>query len=195
MARPPADGGGRPPRPTLGRRALALADALWRPALVLAAFFAIWWFVAAREYVPNYLVPTPGQVWTTMTDQWSELARHTLVTLYETVIGFVLAAALGLATASPSPTHAPWTRRSTRSSCSHRSSRRSPSPRCWWSGSVSASPRRSSWPCSSRSSRWSSPAWPGCAPPTRNYSTSPPRWAPARGGRSARSASRTRCPT
>ncbi|PYC66255.1 ABC transporter permease [Micromonospora arborensis] len=67
--------------------------------MVLAAFVAAWWFVAAREYVPNYLVPTPGQVWETMTGQWSELARHTVVTLYETVFGFVLAAALGLATA------------------------------------------------------------------------------------------------
>ncbi|MGW0218064.1 ABC transporter permease [Micromonospora chokoriensis] len=90
---------GRPPRPTLGRRAAAFADSLWRPALVLAVLFAAWWFVAAQEYVPNYLVPTPGQVWETMTGQWSELARHTLVTLYETVLGFVLAAALGLATA------------------------------------------------------------------------------------------------
>ncbi|PWR11380.1 ABC transporter permease [Micromonospora acroterricola] len=99
VAAPPPGVGGRPPRPTLGRRALILADSLWRPALVLAAFFAAWWFVAAREYVPNYLVPTPGQVWATMTDQWSELARHTMVTLYETVLGFVLAAALGLAAA------------------------------------------------------------------------------------------------
>ncbi|MGC4853172.1 ABC transporter permease [Micromonospora sp. DT4] len=89
----------RPVRRNLGRRAATVADSLWRPALVLAAFFLAWWFVAAREYVPNYLVPTPGQVWTTMTDQWSELARHTMVTLYETVLGFVLAAALGLVTA------------------------------------------------------------------------------------------------
>ncbi|MEU7847908.1 ABC transporter permease [Micromonospora parva] len=92
-------GDGRPARPTLGRRAVALADSLWRPAVVLGVFFVAWWFVAAREYVPNYLVPTPGQVWETMTTQWSELARHTVVTLYETVLGFVLAAALGLVTA------------------------------------------------------------------------------------------------
>ncbi|MGC4866436.1 ABC transporter permease [Micromonospora sp. DT53] len=95
----PPPGGGRPPRPTLGHRAVVFADSLWRPALVLAVFVVAWWFVAAREYVPNYLVPTPGQVWETMTTQWSELARHTLVTLYETVLGFVLAAALGLVTA------------------------------------------------------------------------------------------------
>jgi NitT/TauT family transport system permease protein len=84
---------------SLGSRLGRLADALWRPALLLAALFAVWWFVAAREYVPNYLVPTPGQVWTTMVDQWSFLLRNTYVTLYETVIGFVLAALLGLGTA------------------------------------------------------------------------------------------------
>ncbi|WP_329109026.1 ABC transporter permease [Micromonospora sp. NBC_01699] len=86
-------------RRSLGSRLGRLADALWRPALLLAALFAVWWFVAAREYVPNYLVPTPGQVWTTMVDQWAFLLRNTYVTLYETVIGFVLAALLGLGTA------------------------------------------------------------------------------------------------
>ncbi|MGW4462151.1 ABC transporter permease [Micromonospora sp. NPDC004704] len=86
-------------RRSLGSRVGRLADALWRPALLLAGLFAVWWFVADREYVANYLVPTPGQVWTTMVDQWSFLLRNTYVTLYETVIGFVLAALLGLGTA------------------------------------------------------------------------------------------------
>ncbi len=102
---PGATGGERPTpgaasrRPRLGRRLVRTAGALWRPALVLAAIFAAWWFVAAQEYVPNYLVPTPGQVWDTMTGQWATLAHHSLITLYETVIGFVLASILGLVTA------------------------------------------------------------------------------------------------
>ncbi|MFD0784852.1 ABC transporter permease [Micromonospora azadirachtae] len=78
---------------------MRLIEPLWRPALLLAAFFAGWWFAAEREYLPNYLLPTPGQVWTTMTEDWSFLMRNTYVTLYETVIGFVLAALLGLGTA------------------------------------------------------------------------------------------------
>jgi NitT/TauT family transport system permease protein len=86
-------------RRSLGSRLGRLVEALWRPALLLVVLLAAWWFVAAREYVPNYLVPTPGQVWTTMVDQWSFLLRNTYVTLYETVIGFVLAALLGLGTA------------------------------------------------------------------------------------------------
>ncbi|OLB79739.1 MAG: ABC transporter permease [Actinobacteria bacterium 13_2_20CM_2_71_6] len=72
---------------------------MWPPALLLAVVFVIWWFVAAREYVPNYLVPRPAQVFDTMRDQWRMLAHHTWVTLYETLLGFVLAVALGLGTA------------------------------------------------------------------------------------------------
>ncbi|MEU6207728.1 ABC transporter permease [Micromonospora musae] len=94
----PAGDGSRPVA-GLGTRLARLLDALWRPALLLAALFAGWWFVAEREYMPNYLVPTPGQVWETMTEDWSFLMRNTYVTLYETVLGFVLAALLGLGTA------------------------------------------------------------------------------------------------
>ncbi len=74
-------------------------EAWWRPVLVLAIVFAGWWFVAAQEYVPNYLVPTPSQVWETMTGQWDFLMRNSLVTLWETVVGFVLAGLIGLGTA------------------------------------------------------------------------------------------------
>jgi ABC-type nitrate/sulfonate/bicarbonate transport system permease component len=74
-------------------------EAWWRPALVLAIAYAAWWFVTAREYVPNYLVPRPGQVWETLTTQWDFLAANSLVTLWETVVGFVLAALIGLGTA------------------------------------------------------------------------------------------------
>jgi len=73
--------------------------AFWRPALLLAVLLVAWWVFAAREVVPNYLVPTPGQVWETLTGQWSFLMRNSLVTLWETVLGFVLAAFIGLATA------------------------------------------------------------------------------------------------
>ncbi|MGK5445404.1 ABC transporter permease, partial [Micromonospora sp. URMC 105] len=87
------------PRSRAARRLAAAAEALWRPLLLLAAVVAVWWFVSARGYVPNYLVPTPGQVWTTTVEQWPFLLRNTTVTLYETVVGFVLAALLGLGTA------------------------------------------------------------------------------------------------
>jgi NitT/TauT family transport system permease protein len=58
-----------------------------------------WWFVAHRELMPNYLVPTPEQVWHKLVDEWPLLARSSYITLYETVIGFILASLLGIGTA------------------------------------------------------------------------------------------------
>jgi NitT/TauT family transport system permease protein len=80
-------------------RLIRFLTALWRPTLLLAALFAVWWLVAARGYVPRYLVPTPREVWETVTDQWRMLAHHSLVTLAETVLGFAVAIVLGLGTA------------------------------------------------------------------------------------------------
>jgi NitT/TauT family transport system permease protein len=81
-------------------RLLRFAEALWRPALLLVVLFAGWWVTAERETImPNYLIPTPRQVFQTLTDQWQFLMENSWVTLYETVIGFVLAACLGLVTA------------------------------------------------------------------------------------------------
>ncbi|UKJ63789.1 ABC transporter permease [Cellulosimicrobium cellulans] len=102
--RPPASAAGRSgPRrsgtTSLGSRALAVVSAAWRPALVLLAIFAVWWFVAWRELVPAYLVPSPGAVWDTMVEDWAMLAEHTWVTTMETVVGFVLASVIGVATA------------------------------------------------------------------------------------------------
>ena len=93
---------GRPPgraRPTLGGRLAKLAESAWRPAILLGALFAVWWFVTAREYVAAYLVPPPGDVWDVVVEQRSDLARHTWVTTYETLLGFVLAAVIGVVTA------------------------------------------------------------------------------------------------
>jgi NitT/TauT family transport system permease protein len=92
-----------PPAPArrvnLRARLLRFLEALWRPAILLGVLFSFWWFASAREWMPHYLVPTPGQVWDKITGEWSSLMYHSYVTLYETVIGFVLASVLGLATA------------------------------------------------------------------------------------------------
>jgi NitT/TauT family transport system permease protein len=82
-----------------GRRLLRFLVTLWPPALVLGGLFVLWWLVAAREWVPNYLVPPPAEVFHTMRDQWPMLAHNTWVTLYETLLGFSLAVLLGIATA------------------------------------------------------------------------------------------------
>lgn len=93
----PAPDRGR--RLDVGGRLLKLLDAVWRPAILLAILFFGWWLVTANEWVANYLVPTPGQVWDRIIQDWSSLMYHSYVTLYETVVGFLIASVLGLVTA------------------------------------------------------------------------------------------------
>jgi NitT/TauT family transport system permease protein len=88
-------GGARALRSRIAR----FLDAMWRPALLLAVVFAVWWFVSARGYLPNYLLPTPPQVLDSMWTNRAQLTANTWVTLYETVLGFVLACLIGLLTA------------------------------------------------------------------------------------------------
>ncbi|MEV0889942.1 ABC transporter permease [Promicromonospora sp. NPDC050262] len=82
-----------------GSRVLTLLAESWRPVAVLLALFALWWFVAWRELVPAYLVPSPGAVAETMVAEWAMLLEHTWVTTLETIVGFVLAAVIGVAAA------------------------------------------------------------------------------------------------
>lgn len=86
-------------RTPFGTRALTLLAESWRPVAVLFALFVAWWFVAWRELVPAYLVPSPGAVAETMAADWPMLLEHTWVTTMETIVGFVLAAVIGVATA------------------------------------------------------------------------------------------------
>ncbi|WP_026875606.1 ABC transporter permease [Jiangella gansuensis] len=94
----PDDDGER--RPELGRqvaeRTRQLLSAAWRPALLLVLLVLAWWIITVAEVFPAYLVPAPGDVWSTLIEDWGMLAGHTWVTAYETVIGFILAAALGM---------------------------------------------------------------------------------------------------
>jgi NitT/TauT family transport system permease protein len=90
--------------PTRGRTpvwtwAANVVAASWRPLAVLLALFGVWWFVAWRDMVPAYLIPAPGAVAETMVDDWAMLLEHTWVTTLETIVGFLLATVIGVATA------------------------------------------------------------------------------------------------
>jgi NitT/TauT family transport system permease protein len=87
------------PRPGIGTRLLRFAGATWRPAILLALIVAVWWFVADRELVANYLVPRPAQVWEKFTTDFPYLIENSWVTLVETIVGFILASVLGIGTA------------------------------------------------------------------------------------------------
>ena len=74
-------------------------DAWWRPAAFLLALVVLWWFVTAIGWVKPYLIPSPWSVVVEFRTDTGLLARHSGITLLETVVGFVVAAVVGLACA------------------------------------------------------------------------------------------------
>lgn len=86
-ARPSAASGVKPViLDTLGRIQGAIAPALTFVALVLI------WEGACRYYeVPTWLLPAPSEIGVVFREFGGELWRNTLVTLYETITGFILA--------------------------------------------------------------------------------------------------------
>ncbi|MGW6741265.1 ABC transporter permease [Streptomyces sp. NPDC055025] len=83
-------------RPGTGERLARAAEAGWRPVVLLGACFAVWWIIAAAELVEPYLVPSPGETLDVLTGKAGYLWQHTWVTTYETLLGFVIAVAVGV---------------------------------------------------------------------------------------------------
>ncbi|ASO20256.1 NitT/TauT family transport system permease protein [Actinoalloteichus hoggarensis] len=83
-------------RPGVAERLAGFVDQAWRPVALLAVLFAAWWAVTAAELVEPYLVPSPGDTLRAITERPEYFLDNTLVTTYETVLGFVIAAAVGV---------------------------------------------------------------------------------------------------
>ncbi|MCK1797608.1 ABC transporter permease [Streptomyces sp. XM4193] len=73
----------------------AVAGAVY-PITFLALLAVAWFVVTATELVQPYIIPSPGDTWSTFTDHGAYLWEHTLVTTGETVAGFVIAAVVGI---------------------------------------------------------------------------------------------------
>ena len=74
-------------------------SALWRPVALVVALMIAWWAVTEAELVAPYILPSPIDTWQTAQENAAYLAQNTWVTTWETVIGFLIAAAVGLAVA------------------------------------------------------------------------------------------------
>ncbi|WP_399933315.1 ABC transporter permease [Streptomyces kanamyceticus] len=86
-------------RPGLGRRTAEAAEKSWRPLALLLVCFGAWWVIAATGTVESYLVPSPGATLDVILDKPGYLWQHSWVTTYETLIGFVIAVAVGILSA------------------------------------------------------------------------------------------------
>ena len=81
------------------------------PALaLLAALVLLWQWYASQPSVDAQILPTPLAVWDVLVGQRDILWQHTLVTLQETVVGFTVALAAGVACGALID-FSPWLRR------------------------------------------------------------------------------------
>ena len=70
-----------------------------RFTLFYVAALLLWESLVRLLHVPDWLIPAPSQILAVITDKNSIMLSHTLVTLKETLLGFILALALGVACA------------------------------------------------------------------------------------------------
>ncbi|MER5772160.1 ABC transporter permease [Streptomyces sp. NPDC001985] len=94
-----ASGVARRKGPGAGERLIRAAEKSWRPAALLLVCLVLWWVTAAAGLVEPYLVPSPSATLDVLTGKADYIARHAWVTAYETLLGFAIAAAVGVAAA------------------------------------------------------------------------------------------------
>ncbi|ALG07350.1 ABC transporter permease [Kibdelosporangium phytohabitans] len=83
-------------RPGTAEQALRVLRSAWRPAALLALLFVAWWVVTATGLVQSYLVASPADTFAVIADKFDYFWQNTLVTLWETLAGFVLAIVVGV---------------------------------------------------------------------------------------------------
>jgi len=70
-------------RPTSLRRSLL-------PIGVIVGLIAIWQLVSVVFGIPTYIIPSPVEVWSSLTTNWTMLLQNTWPTAVESVLGFLL---------------------------------------------------------------------------------------------------------
>src|SRR5205814_5948821 len=78
-------------------------------ALTVGVLLLAWQFYASRPDGDQQILPTPIAVWNALIAQREPLWGHTLVTLYETVVGFAAALVAGVVFAAVID-FSPWLR-------------------------------------------------------------------------------------
>jgi ABC-type nitrate/sulfonate/bicarbonate transport system permease component len=94
-----APGAGRL-RPRADARAGTAFGTLWPPIALLAGLLLLWQLYALRAVRDPQVLPAPTAVYAALIGQRDLLWHHTLVTLAETLIGFGVSLATGLALAA-----------------------------------------------------------------------------------------------
>lgn len=72
----------------------------WGPVLTAAFYLALlglWELICRLDLVAAYILPAPSAIAVAIADGWDSLLHHTWVTFLETLLGFLLGSAIGLA--------------------------------------------------------------------------------------------------
>ena len=64
--------------------------------MTLIALVILWEFLVRQFQVPAWLLPSPSSIGQAMVEWHSDLVGHSIVTLYETLVGFALAIAISI---------------------------------------------------------------------------------------------------
>lgn len=84
----------------IGRRAVRMLDAVWRPLAVFVLFLLGWTLLTSTVYEgQSYLLPSPWQVAQTAVENFGELWSATSITFVEAATGFGSAIVIGVAAA------------------------------------------------------------------------------------------------
>lgn len=85
----------------LGHRILTASRTYWPTVALLVALVLLWQLAINVFNVPNYVIPAPSEIISTLVSDWSDiLASATWTTLTEVLIGFAISivAGIGIAT-------------------------------------------------------------------------------------------------
>jgi NitT/TauT family transport system permease protein len=74
----------------------SMLKAVLGAALTLIVLVVLWEFLVRQFQVPGWLLPSPSSIGQAMVEWRSELVGHSMVTLYETLVGFGLAIAISI---------------------------------------------------------------------------------------------------
>jgi NitT/TauT family transport system permease protein len=76
--------------------AQSTAKAVLGATVTLVALVILWELLVREFQIPSWLLPAPSLIGQSMLEWRSELVTHSMVTLYETLVGFALAIAISI---------------------------------------------------------------------------------------------------
>lgn len=71
-------------------------SAIAYPAGFMLLVVLLWWGATSTGMAPPYILPSPGDTWAALSENGAYLALHTWVTTIETIVGFLIAAVVGV---------------------------------------------------------------------------------------------------